>query len=272
MLSFQLSYDRQDIDSLVSITDLIERNLEVVVQDTGNLLVAEWHKEATVALKHAGGYTQGIDEGIAYPFESDPLHFVVIHTQDIAVYLEEGTVSRDMKAILANHGTPNKTDGKRYIRIPFEHARASLIKAGVDESEINDVVARAKAGERPRLTDMGGVGVRRKYFIGNPGLRRLTMEQGIGRGGRPLHYQWKSSPFEGAMPMIKSGQAVGFKTFRTMSEKSDPNSWIHPGIRAMHIAENAANTVEPIFERACDEAIDRAIEEAQTTSFQQAGS
>ena len=40
------------------------------------------------------------------------------------------------------------------------------------------------------------------------------------------------------------GKTMGMKTFRTISDNSDPNSWIHPGIHASHIAEKAVEAVK----------------------------
>ena len=44
------------------------------------------------------------------------------------------------------------------------------------------------------------------------------------------------------------GKTQGMQTFRTISDKSDPNSWINPGIHASHIAEKSVEAVRPQFD------------------------
>ena len=54
-------------------------SLQEIVEASGNQLIAEWHKEGTIALKNPGGYIQAIDDGLQYPYESNPLHLVISH-------------------------------------------------------------------------------------------------------------------------------------------------------------------------------------------------
>ncbi len=64
------------------------------------------------------------------------------------------------------------------------------------------------------------------------------------------HYTWKASPFQG---IIRTPQFPGqlrspmkYGTIRTVSRRSDPNSWIHPGFQARNVMEVAAAELERI--------------------------
>jgi len=72
------------------------------------------------------------------------------------------------------------------------------------------------------------------------------------------HYTWKASPFEGIVKTrsqttpthIVRGQLKWrpqYMTFRAVSRRSDPNSWIHPGFRPHNLMEKAASEFEKTF-------------------------
>jgi hypothetical protein len=76
------------------------------------------------------------------------------------------------------------------------------------------------------------------------------------------HYTWKTSPFQGVtrvqrfpgltplgLPREKLGKMM---TFRRVSTKSDPNSWIHPGFTALNLIEKTAEKVNSIFPKILD--------------------
>lgn len=63
-------------------------------------------------------------------------------------------------------------------------------------------------------------------------------------------YTWKSSPYSG---VIKTPQFPGqlrspmqYGTIRTISRRSDPNSWIHPGFQARNLMDMAATNLDRI--------------------------
>ena len=176
----------------------------------------------------------------------------------------------DMKRMLdtSSHVKVSK-DGKRYIRIPFEGKVKDYIAGGIDKDEIRAMAGSnfvtIKYGEREkrlitrygdRLTDLGNTGVKRKYFtVLNATSSKFPNKTNSPNMGNPfteyraattVNYTWKSSPYENAVKMVDfQGKTVGMKTFRTISDNSDPNSWIHPGIHASHIAEKAVEAVRP---------------------------
>ena len=68
------------------------------------------------------------------------------------------------------------------------------------------------------------------------------------------HYTWKTSPYVGVTKVRKypdkkgpAGRLAGYKTFRTVSTKSDPSSWIHPGFRPRNLMERTQVELEQKF-------------------------
>ena len=252
----------------------LQAAIQSAVKDTGDALVGNWTREAMNALKTYGGYTQAIIEGTEYPFDDDPLHFVVTNRHKAVRFLEDGIQAFDLKKMLQTSAKVKTSKaGKRYLSIPFEHRRESLIKAGIDPEEFGNLAGSERAARLQasdpnkyrwgeRLQDMGDLGKRRKYFIANPSVRALASSRNWQSRGL-VSYEWKSSPFENVYRFQDSkGKTSGYASFRTISEASDENAWIHPGIRAMHIAEKAVEEVKPMFQARCAEAVQSAIQEA----------
>ena len=124
--------DLSAFQALEEIAGRLESRLAKTVETSGNQLVAEWSKEARIALKNPSGYVLKIAEGTHYPFNNNPLHFVIENDHPAVVFLEEGTVAFDMKRMLytSAHVKIGK-GGKRYMSIPFGHSVDSLKSAGI---------------------------------------------------------------------------------------------------------------------------------------------
>jgi len=233
-----------------------------IVEATGNQLVAEWRKQAYLSLTPGGaaGYTSAryFDNTPQWPFENNPLHAVVENRHPAAMFLELGTQPFDQKKMLwTGKKVKISKDGHRYITIPFEHSRKSLDAAGVGSAAAALAPSRNLPTKGPtRKTAWGG-----RLQAGNIG-RKHKQWTGVTSEGKPVavDYKWKTSPFQNLVRFEdKQGKTSGFKTFRTISEKSDSDSWMHPGIQASHIAETAVNNVRPLFVRQIGEAFPEAL-------------
>lgn len=252
-INFDLNYLLDVIDRLSGEgrNTLYER-VNQAVEDGSDLLMANWTEEATISLPgSSGGYVNAISK--------DPqgwAHIAVINNHPAAVYLELGVDAFDMKKMLQTSSKVKiSKDGKKYMHIPFEHKRDDLIKAGVDPQEISEMQPSTRDPRKwgDRLTDFGDVGKRKKYFTPTRG----KMEK------QTVSYEWKTSMFENTYKFkdTKTGQTESFKSFRTISENSDPMSWIHPGIRAMNIAGNAVEKTKPIFFQSVSEIVEQVFRE-----------
>jgi hypothetical protein len=68
-------------------------------------------------------------------------------------------------------------------------------------------------------------------------------------------YTWKTSPFSGIhkSPNPSKPGKARYNTFRRVSTKSDPSSWIHPGFAARHLADQVVAKVDTIFAKHVDD-------------------
>lgn len=127
-MNYQIVYDI-DYSKIYELINHIEQNLgkeaelPQAVEAAGDLAVQTWLNVAASKFKHSQGeYANGIVSGAKYPYQSDRLHYKIIHTSPHAKSLEEGFGAFDMKKAL---DTSTKVrigkDGKRYLVIPFQH-------------------------------------------------------------------------------------------------------------------------------------------------------
>lgn len=191
---------------------------------------------------------------------------MITNDHPAAAYIERGTKPYDLKKALQSSAKVriNEKTGKRYLIIPFFHSKTALTKAGISAGELRSMnpstfrrgdfpsgsVAHMRAirkgtpekphsydwGESPnRVEDTGKVGMH------VPGYHFHVT--GGSLKGRTVTPHWKSSPFERTYKFKMKGGGSRFTSFRTMSESQDDNEWIHPGLYAHRLAENAANSV-----------------------------
>lgn len=166
----------------------------------------------------------------------------VIAIKKIAEQLENGTGPWDMKPMLLNG--PKARVGKhgKYNIIPFRHSvpggSASSSMPQQVYKQARELKATIKQGNSLKW---GG----RLPAQGAPGTNRTT------------GYQHKNNKHEGMVRIehtyAKATQSK-YMTFRVVSERSDPGSWIHPGYEAHHIAAAVSNFCKPAVEKMLQDA------------------
>lgn len=111
------------MDFYNSVGDEIQNRLSKAVNAAGNYFVAEWIKTAESRFRHSqGDYIRGIQDGVMYPYQNNPLEFRIVHSDPKAVFLEYGSAEYDMKQILQTSlKVRYSKDGHRYLVIPFRH-------------------------------------------------------------------------------------------------------------------------------------------------------
>jgi len=167
----------------------------------------------------------------------------------LGVMLEEGATSFDMKdGFSKSDKKKSKKDGGWYLTIPFRHATSeavaeSAIFSGQMPKEVEGLV---KISEKPlKLSDL-------------PGEYR---DKRISRVG----YQHKTAIYEGLhrrdISSTDKEKRGGYFTFRRVSDKSEANSWQHPGFEPLKLMEKTLSDI-PI-----DKIVDKAVDDFLTTKF-----
>lgn len=179
----------------------------------------------------------------------------IILTGILPVMVESGADAFDMKRGFENSKYVRKTvpvydskggvvrpGGDWYLTIPFRHGTPGIVgQAGFANEmpqEIYDIMVRRARGVALHKSE-----IPQPYDI--PRSRAAILDE----NGRVLfaEYKHKSSIFEGLTKRSAAYNKViqnTYGTFRRVGENSDPDSWIHKGIKAYNLAEKAVKKTD----------------------------
>ncbi len=144
-----------------------------------------------------------------------------------------------------------KKGGGWYLTIPFRFASSSAIGesvvfSGVLPSKVYEVAKKLPEGKKLNKTNLP------TEFRGTK-----TREKIITKSKTFEEYQHKHSIYEGLQRTKDSKGRGQYNTFRRVSDKSDPSSWIHGGIEEHDLAESAFRKMD--FSRSTDSIVNRYI-------------
>ena len=167
----------------------------------------------------------------------------------LAMMLEEGKSAFDIKeGFRQSSKKKQKKDGGWYLTIPFRHATSEAIAESMTFSgrmprEIEKLV---KISEKPlKLTDLP------------EGYR----DKRVSRAG----YQHKAAVYEGLhrrdISATEKENRGGYFTFRRVSDKSEENSWQHPGFEPLMLMEKSLDDTR------IDQVVDRSVDKFLQVKF-----
>jgi hypothetical protein len=151
-------------------------------------------------------------------------------------FIEEGQPERDMKLSLpASKKARMAKDGSLYLYIPFRHGTPTARGIQPMPKEVYKLAKALSFSYHQGIVGsrISGTGHQVPVFGYQWGAR---LGQGLGSKVKPWHvtdyyqgmYRFKDSG------TTKQQKSAGYITFRTMSQKSDPRSWIRPAQPGMH--------------------------------------
>lgn len=238
------------IEQFASITPRqINEMMDSIAKGLAVGFYSQWEKEAESALHRTRGrYIRNlrlVDSGklegtVLLDFSKDPLVRMI----------EQGASAFDMKSFMLR-SSKAKTDkhGNRYITIPFRWATPDVLGesevfSGKMPEEVYDLVKK-----KPTTIPVKGGGMRSQGLTtGDIATLPKPMQSGGIRAAitdsqgqtQFKAYQRKSSLYQG---MIKQQDAVTgqsrYNTFRRISENSDADAFIHPGIQNYNLMQRA---------------------------------
>lgn len=164
----------------------------------------------------------------------------ILATAKTAQDLEHGSGPWDMKPMLLNGPKARVGKNGKYNIIPFRHGTSAEHAPNNNFKTMpKDVYQKAKqlkaSIKQGNAMKWGG---------------RLPA-QGLPGQNKTSGYQHKNQIHEGMVRIEKTYRAATqskYMTFRVVSSKSDPGSWIHPGYKAHHIAQGVADFCRPAVE------------------------
>ncbi len=174
---------------------------------------------------------------------------VILHG-DIPNMVESGMGAFDMKEGFSKSDKIKHTkDGGWYLTVPFRFASAgSLGESEAFSGVLPGAVSKAASKLVPTKSEFKGsvrVGETMSRMQIPDGFKESKTRAGVSNLETKRtfeEYVHKTSIYEGLQKSSKTYEGANqsmFNSFRRVSSKSDPNSWIHSGIRARNLAEKA---------------------------------
>ena len=230
----------------------VEDVIDFTVKEITVAFADQWQAQAKADLKSTRSrYIQNlkvIDEGrmqgaVVLDYTHDPLIKMI----------EEGHDAYDLKLAFEKSNKKHiKKDGGWYLTVPFQIGTPDVqVESGFANTMPNEVYNIAKNKPTSSVTNRSqgltateigsGNGVPQNYQI--PKTRAAIIN--IPKSQAFEEYKHKTTLFQGVVKTTDSvtGQN-SYTSFRRVSDKSDPNSWIHPGFTAANLAEKAFDNFE----------------------------
>lgn len=203
--------DPENFDSMVN----------EIVETTAEIARDEWVNLARENLKLT---TETYIENIGPIERPNNNEAVITLTGVLPNMLEQGAASFDMKpGLLESPKAKTGKDGSRFIDIHFAHGTPTQTKVPSLPKDVFKKANTMQMGER--YSDKN----RRKNW----------------NIGRPDGYEHKTGIFDDMTRSRPKGEGLNeFKSFRRISDKSDPNAFIHPGLKALHLTEKVKDYLD----------------------------
>lgn len=203
----------------LEVVDVVYRSMNQTLARTEQ----RWKQEARRKLNSTSSlYQDNIYTNVEFTNENIQ---GVITLKGFAGQLDEGFPAFDMKPNFAHaHNVKKKNGGGWYTTIPFRHTTPN--SKGTNGT--------------PMSRDIYGLA---KKLQPNQSLK-VNGNRKISWAG----YQHKANINDGMRKVLQANGRSKYLTYRTISDKSDPMSWQHPGFKGIHLAESMQQYANKTFE------------------------
>lgn len=218
------------LESVTLSDDQVRDLMDSTIRDITLSFSREWERAANDNLKSSRAeYIANlvvVDEGFAKG--------AVVLNGWLPNAVESGLDAFDMKqGFLDGPNAKESKDGGKYNTIPFKHGTPGSLpenfSGGIMPKEVHKVIKKERVSSVTGKSRQLTLGDLPEPFKAKK-VKQLT-------GGRT--YEHKNAIYEGLRKSVDKAGNVGYESFRRVSDKSDPNSWEHPGIEAKGIADIA---------------------------------
>jgi hypothetical protein len=206
---------------------------------------------------HDDDYYESLHTGEALQLP-EPLHATVVCTYQHVDRVEDGYAGFDIKpGLLRSKSAKTGKKGQKYIAVPFRHmtpqkgTSANRAHGAVMPPDVYKIVRKSGAFQDPGDPGMGEQLGQRSKLAAVVNLQALARDE---EAPMATNYTWKYGLYHGMRQIKKQygkTEQSTYWTWRTVSERSDPSSWIHPG--------QAANPVIAAVIRATEADVQRIV-------------
>jgi hypothetical protein len=229
-----ISFDFTDLSEEFNLNYTQTANMmEFVTKQVTAEIARQWGQQAKTSLKKTRTqYLRGlvvVDKG---RFEGQ-----VVLKGVLPNMVESGITAFDMKdGFLKSGKVKNSKNGGRYITIPFRLGAPSSLGESSAFSDVMPAPVYQAAKVLPPKTGLSQTNVPAPF-------NELKTRAAINTTSKAFEaYKHKSSIYAGMQKSTKAYESASqgtYVVFRRVSENSDGNAFIHPGIEAHNLAEKA---------------------------------
>lgn len=247
MFNIPIFIDTQSIsqDYIVTKEDM-DNLLHEALVTVRKMLAENWDKLAAENLGEVRDtYRKNIVE-----IDEGKFKGAVVLTGFLPNALEQGSGPFDLKPMFATSSKKKASKGGGwYLDIPFQHGTPNALGAGMASkmpAGVYNAIKKKEANQPLKAQEL-------------PKNQQQTTSKTVTmpNSGIKTEYQTKAPQYQG-LTKIKdttTGKTKGYFTFRRVSDKSDPASWIHPGFPTpMNLAQQAVDDLNT--ERAISDLLD----------------
>lgn len=224
----------------------VEDMIDYVVKETVSEFARNWEQEVRRNLSSMRNrYIQNIvviDEG--------KMKGAVVLTGQLSNMIEDGSPPYDLKEGLLNSPkAKSKKDGGKYITVPFRLAAPTSIgESEVFSGKIPEEIHATLKEKEANIAIEGGMrteGLKESEMPDKYKAPTTRKTISIPKSKAFEEYKRKTSLFTGATRIedAVTGQSR-VVSFRRVSDKSDPDSWTHPGFSGLKLAEAALESTD----------------------------
>jgi len=247
-LSAEFALSKQDVDAMI----------EYTIKEITAKFAANWDSVA----KRSLGSTRALYRSSIVVGEQGRFTGYAMLVNQLPNMIESGAAPFDMKGGFSQSTKrKNKKGGGWYLTIPLRAATpGSLGESEAFSSVMPASVYAVVKDQRPQLSTLGATRPGRGLSVDQiPSQYQIprTREMIVAKSQTFEAYQHKHSVYEGLQKASKTYQSATqgqYVSFRRVSDASDDNSWIHRGLKARNLADQAMDQTDIPFE--VDKAVD----------------
>lgn len=230
-----------DFSDLQKAVDVKKKDIDDICLNVGRTLSAVFIEKLVENVESGLNRTaQDYIDAIQVKEDSNSIQVSLDSKNTLAISIEEGASPYDMKPYLLNSSKVKiAKDGTRYLSVPFKWATTSAKGTGFANK-----MTRSVYDEVRREGSVSNKTAQSKKIISRPTIYDSAGSVVFNE------YKHKTSTVSG-IKKYPQGSRSSYYSFRTVSEKSDPDSFIHKGFQArnffdqtlleMNIEELASN-------------------------------